>query len=100
MRRLTPMREAASSETVFKAGMQTTPTSLRGATAKKQSIVRKRTGGLLRCARNDGVSSTCHSHLVPQHKARPARFSNAVAEVIGLCPRVGAEAHLVEQRRP
>src|SRR5262245_50262881 len=36
---------------------------------------------------------------VAQHEARPARFANAVAEVVGLAAGVGAEAHLIKRRR-
>ena len=38
------------------------------------------------------------SHPVSQHKAGTACFPDAVAEIVGLAARVGAEAYLVERR--
>src|SRR4051812_28472153 len=44
------------------------------------------------------ASASCAE--IPQHKAGAARLADAVAETVGLGPRVGADAHLVEGCRP
>src|SRR5690349_21261169 len=67
---------------------------------KQSSFAATKKAGLLRrfAPRNDGVRSVRPSHPVSQHKARPAGLADAVAELVGLSSRVGAEAHLVERR--
>src|SRR5262245_49201886 len=64
------------------------------------SAAAKKAGLLRRFApRNDGVKPALLSNPIPQHKARPARFANAIAEIVRFTSRVGAETHLVEQGR-
>src|SRR5438445_3287915 len=62
---------------------------------------KKKKHGLLRCfaPRMTRLGQRNLSHPVLQHKARPARLADAVAEVVGLASRVGAEAHLIEHCR-
>ena len=37
------------------------------------------------------------SHPVPQHKARPSCAADAVAEIVGFGPCIGADSHLIKQ---
>src|SRR5437763_6892942 len=60
---------------------------------KRAGVNRYRAPTGLREAQETPLSPDIH---IPQHKAGPTRLADAVAEIICLGPRVGADAHLIK----